>query len=391
MPSPNESGPRLLYVATSKNQGGLERYSVRLARLLRERGQAVQYACLPGEIIDDLCREAGVPALPLTTRNSGDLRAARTLAAQIGANRIDLVHVHSRRDYVPAVLAVALARRRRGRGRSPRLVFHAHLVRPLGTPPRLSRAFFQWGADAVLAVSGAVRAKIQQEHGFPPGFVRLLYNGVDVAEFAQPGEARAQEWRRDRRAEWGLPPDALVIGMVGRLDAKGQASLLDALPSLMPRFPNLHVALVGPDGSPGEAERLAARAREAGIGDRVVFPGLRRNIPQVLPAFDLLAHLPADDALPGALIEAMAAGLPTVATDIPGCAEIVRHEETGLLVPLDDAPALVAAVTRLLEMSQEDRQRMGATGRQRAEDSFDLSGQIGRLQEIYEELCPRPL
>lgn len=382
------TSPRLLYVATSKNEGGLERYSVRLAQKLRDRRVSIRYACLPGEIIDRLCGEAGIETLPLRTRNSGDLRSASALAGQIAAHNIEIVHVHSRRDYLSAILGTALARFRTGK--RIRLVLHAHLVRPLGEPASLNRAFFQKGTDTILAVSSAVQNAIEEAHNFRPGFVQVLHNGVDLEDFALPETAQAGGWRQVRRAEWNIPAAAEVIGMVGRLDAKGQASLLAAAPQILERHQGVYIVLVGPDGAPGEASRLAKRAQELGISERVILPGSRGDIPSVLAAFDLLAHLPADDALPGALIEAMAAGLPTVATNISGCAEIVRPEETGVLVPLDDPAAIVTAVCRLLEMEPSGRRRLGAAGRQVAESEFSLPGQIDRLQEIYRKLCPSP-
>src|SRR5579884_2834640 len=106
--SADPDAPRLLYVATSKNDGGIERYSVQLARRLWERGAPLWYACAPDEIIARHCGASGVPTLPLCTRNSGDMGAARRLAEWIVARRIDLVHVHSRRDYVPALAGVWL-------------------------------------------------------------------------------------------------------------------------------------------------------------------------------------------------------------------------------------------------------------------------------------------
>lgn len=367
----------------------MERYSVRMAAELHRRGHPLLFACLPGEIIDRRCREGGVPTRLVAVRNSGDLRAARRLADLIAAEDIDLVHVHSRRDYVPAVLAVALARRRRRR-RSPRLVLHAHMLRALGEPPGLSGRLFTWAADAVIAVSAVVREHLLREHGLAPSFVRLLHNGVDVEAFAPRDSPEAQASRAARRGAWGIPADALVIGMVGRLDAKGQASLLQAAPALVAGFPALRFVFVGAEGEPGEQRRLQDMAVGGGFADRLVFTGPCENVPALLPALDALAHLPTDEAFGLALLEAMAAGLPTVATDIGGCREVVRDGVTGALVTPGDTAALTDALSSLL--SQPERRRLwGDAGRLVAERDFDFARQMDRLEMLYAGLHPLPL
>ncbi len=384
------AGPRVLFVATSRNDGGIERYSVRLAACLRAQGTPLAYACEPEEIIHDQCRAAGIPARPLSIRNSADVRAARALAHLIRTECAEIVHVHSRRDYLPALGGVLLARQRT---RHPvRLLLHAHMLRPLGTPPRLAGWAFARCADGVLAVSEAVRARVLQEHDLPASFVRLLHNGVDLDAFALPGTPVAREWRQSRRREWGLEDDALVVGMIGRLDAKGQAALVEAAPALLARCPRVRIVLVGADGVPGERARLTAQAAALGIGKCVHFTGPRDDVPAVLAACDLLAHLPQDEAFGLSLAEGMAAGLPAVATDIGGCREVVMGGVTGLLVPPGDLPALCAALSRLLLESGSDalRARMGRAGRLRAEQEFSLTRQTERLRGLYQHLCPLP-
>ncbi len=373
--------PRLLFVATSKNDGGVERYSVRMATELHRRGRAVLFACLPGEIIDRRCREAGIPTLPFSVRNSGDFGAARRLADVIRAEKIGLVHVHSRRDYVPAVLGVALARRRR---RSPRLILHAHMLRALGEPLGLSGRLFGAVADVVLAVSTAVRDHLLRAHGLAPSFVRLLCNGVDLALFPERGDADASAGGAAWRRAWGMPADALVIGMVGRLDAKGQAFLLRAAPALLAQFPALWFVFVGAEGEPGEQRRLQDTGDAGGFGGRLVFVGPRDDVPSLLPALDVLAHLPTDEAFGLALLDAMAAGLPTVATDIGGCREVVRDGVTGALVTPGDVAMLTGALSGLLA-APERRSLWGDAGRRAAEQDFSLARQIDALEAIYAE------
>ena len=142
------------------------------------------------------CRERNIPTLPFRVRNSGDLGAAFRLAALIRTHGIDIVHAHSRRDYMIAVLGVALARRLSGK--RPGLILHAHMIRPLGSPAHLSGRFFAWGADAVVAVSGTVCDHLRHDHEFNPAFVHLIYNGIRLEEFARPGSPKRRRsggWR----------------------------------------------------------------------------------------------------------------------------------------------------------------------------------------------------
>ena len=367
----------------------MERYSVQLATGLQARGLPVSFACRPGEIVDTRCRQANVPTLPWHPRNSGDIGAAFRLASLVVSKRVDIVHVHSRRDFLPALVGVAAARFRLQRRRRPLLILHAHLLRPLGTSGRRQSRLWTRNVDAVLAVSAAVRERLQHDHEFPPGFVRLLHNGVEIERFAPPGSPEALALRRAAREAWNVPPEAPTIGMVGRLDAKGQAQLLQVLPALLERFPALRVVLVGAEGAPGERERLSDMARTQGAGQHLVFTGPQEDVPALLPGFDVLAHLPTDEAFGLAPVEAMAAGLPVVATDIGGCREVVREELSGLLAPPDDDAALLNALSRLL--SDPDgaalRTRLGLAGRRIVEADFSLPRQIDRLQELYAQLC----
>ncbi len=385
--APERPPLRLLHVASTKSQGGIERHSVELAAALAGRGAMVRFACAPGGFIESWCREAALPTAALRVRNSGDLGAAWRLARMIQAERVDVVHAHSRRDYVAAVLGVALARIVLRRDAA--LVLHAHMVRPLGEPLRLGGRFFAWGADAVAAVSGPVRDRLLRDHRFSPNFVHLIPNGITLGKYAPPGSGEAARRRVRARQDLGIPENALVLGMIGRLDAKGQRQLFDAVPALLAACPVLWIVLIGSEGRSGEQAALTAQAEAGGFRDRVVFTGPRTDIPALLTAFDVLVHLPSDEAFGLALAEGMAAGLPTVATAIGGCREVVQDEATGLLVPPGDRSALVSALRRLLDPvgGQELRITLGDCGRKAAEERFSQGTQLDRLEALYRELC----
>lgn len=383
-----ERGPRLLYVASTKSQGGIETHSVEMAEALLGRGVSVRFACHPDGFVESWCRTLALPTSEFCVLNSGDVCAARRLAQIIRRECIDIVHVHSRRDYVAGVLGAALARRLLRR--PVRLVLHAHMVRPLGEHSRLSGRFFEWGTDAVAAVSGAVRDYLRHAHQFNPALVHLIPNGVKMDKFFVPGSPEAARQRETTRHSLSIPQEAVVLGMIGRLDAKGQRQLFEVFPALLPLCPTLRVVLVGSEGNSGEQAHLTAMARVGGFEDRVIFTGPRPDVPDLLTAMDLLVHLPADEAFGLALAEGMATGLPAVATAIGGCREVVRDGLTGRLVTPGDPDALLEALTWLLDpaLGPERRAEMGAAGRAVVQSEFTQDVQIERLLTLYRELCP---
>ncbi len=169
------------------------------------------------------------------------------------------------------------------------------------------------------------------------------------------------------RAELGLRPDALVLATVARFDpVKRLDVLLRALPLLVRRVPETQLLIVG-DGE--ERKALHALAGALALGDRVVFAGAIPDAARVLPLVDLYVTASRREGLPTAVLEAMACGLPVLATEAPGHVDAVDPEVTGRLVPLDDAPGLAAAAAALLR-DPALRARMGQAGRERVERRF---------------------
>lgn len=385
--SPKVQALRLLYVATSAGQGGLERHSVELAQHLEQRGVAVTYACRPNGFVEKLCSHRNITTHPLVVRNSGDLWAALNLARLVIRNRINVVHVHSRRDFAISVVGVAWARVcLRHLGERPGLVLHAHLLKGFGVPAWLSGRFFESGADAVVAVSEATRNYLLRFHNFDSSFVRTLHNGVDVGAYDLPLVQRQLLAKRIRH-EWGFSSSVFIVGMIGRLNAKGQATLLRVAPRVLARFPDVRFVFVGPDGEDGDRQHLEHLASVSGIERNVVFTGQSENVPATLAAFDVLVHLPTDESFGLALAEALAAGIPIVASNIGGCAEIILDGVTGLLVSPQDEDRLVKALYKLLDQDSFSlRRRMALAGSRHAKSRFSIKQQVESLEALYARL-----
>jgi glycosyltransferase involved in cell wall biosynthesis len=201
----------------------------------------------------------------------------------------------------------------------------------------------------------------------------VIPNGVVVGPLPDDAAKAAA------RARLGLPADAFVAGIVARLSAqKAHHVLFEAFAILRASQPRARLVVVG--GGPREQE-LRRLAADLGLGDSVQFTGVLRDVPDVLPAFDVACLSSVHEGVPVAVIEAMAAGIPVVATDCGALRDIVVEGEHGHLVPVGDAEALA---DRLLRLAADAplRERLAKAARARAEDCY----RIEQTARGYEEL-----
>jgi glycosyltransferase involved in cell wall biosynthesis len=211
----------------------------------------------------------------------------------------------------------------------------------------------------------------------PGDRVTVIYNGRPLDRYRDgSAEGLAQEL--------GIPADAPVVGNVGRLiERKGQRDLVDAWPAVRSDHPEAHCVFVG-DGR--DRATMVERSVTLGCGDSVHFVGAREDVPAFLDLFDVFAFPSHHEGLPGAPIEAMAASLPIVATDIDGTNELVTDGETGLLVPPRDPQALGAAVDRVLSDPQLGRS-LGTAARSAAYERFSLETMVEQFETLYERIA----
>lgn len=219
--------------------------------------------------------------------------------------------------------------------------------------------------------------------GVPVQKLALLGNGVDLTRFRPRRETTAVAHARN---ELGVPADAVVVGVVGRLVwQKGFRELFDAAAWLRTHSPNVVISVVGPE-DPDKADALGstdvAAARSLG---NVVFAGRRDDVDHLYSGFDLFVLPSYREGFPRAAMEAAASGLPVVATDIRGCRQVVAHGETGLLVAVRDAGALARAVAELAGDAPR-RARMSLAARRKAEREFDERAVIDITLHVYERL-----
>jgi glycosyltransferase involved in cell wall biosynthesis len=305
----------------------------------------------------------GVPTVSFPLRGEGDLKAwwqfARWLRGTASSGTT-LLHAHSRRGALPTLLIARWLR-------LP-TVLHWRVAAPM---PRLLARL----ASFVVADSEAAAEKARQA-GVPKERVAVIRSVVESERFVPPPNAR--RWARERLE---LPADAFVVAGVGRMVAgKGYEQLVEAVALMMPTE-RPHLLLTGDGPMRAELERAAAKRR---VGDWVRFLGFQADVRPVLWAADVLAHVPTHfpEGTPNAILEGMAAGLPVIATPVGGIGEIVRHGETGWLVPPNDASAL-AEVLRHLRADPSLQRQLGEAAQTFVREHHSVGALMERILRVY--------
>ncbi len=378
------SGARPLRVAWVLNWlpvGGVERLVISvLSHLDRARFEPSIILLRERGVLADEAEAAGLPVMlsPMRTRLSppGLMRLSR-LFRQL---RLDIVHAHMYRSNTPATIAARMAG-------VPICIAHIHNVQTLETwRQRAMDRFLNRWRSAVIAVSESVRADVLRETGAPPGLVRVIHNGIDLAPFAAPPAPAERASLRERE---GLPASAIVFATVARLvPQKNHAGLLRAFAQAAPKTPRAFLWIIGDGPLRQSLEEEAARL---GIAARVRFAGKRFDVPRLLPLADLGTVVTYKEGFSLGLVECLAAGLPLVVTDVGGNAEAVREGVEGLIVRNpDDTDAIARAIERLAADGAEGdslRARMSASARQRAGE-FSVETMTSKIAALYDELRP---
>jgi glycosyltransferase involved in cell wall biosynthesis len=235
-------------------------------------------------------------------------------------------------------------------------------------------------AHHIIAVAAACRDFLTTHESIPLEKISLVPNAIDLRRFS-PGEAS----RDEARARLGLPVASRIVAGVGRLNPqKNFALFLDIAAQLAPRFPDLHFLLAG-DGP--EEQMLREKASALGIANRVTFSGYVADTRLVYLAADVLLMPSRYEGLPMTLLEAMAMGLPVVASKLDGIAEVIGDGSEGFLVPSDDAALFVERTAALLA-DAELSSRISKNARAKIEASFSVERMTSSVEEIYDRFLP---
>jgi glycosyltransferase involved in cell wall biosynthesis len=231
--------------------------------------------------------------------------------------------------------------------------------------------------DGFIAVSDQVKEAMVEIIGPIQDKITVICNGVDVKRYGRPGD------KTPVRNELGLEENARLITVVGTLkDQKGHRYMIEAMTSIVPRYPSAHALFIG-DGDLGE--ELQAQATALNVDAHIHFLGSRRDVPELLASSDLFVLPSLWEGLSMALLEAMATGLPIVASEVSGTVQVMIPGETGYLVPPGDVQGLFEAVEQLLS-DPARAQAMGAAARRRVEATFSAQKQADEHVALYRRL-----
>ena len=293
----------------------------------------------------------------------------RQIRRIVEGDGVDLVHAHGYKADFYALLATRMAK-------APVTATCHNWLGESGTMrayARLDRYLLRF-FDGIAAVSESVaeqlgQARVRQR-------VHVIPNGVPMPCSGS----------RSTFADQIRMGDRIVVGTVGRLSSeKGASFLIEAAAKICPDFPRAFFVLVG-DGPMRSA--LEARVRELGMEGQFLFTGQRHDVQQIYRAFDIFVLPSLEEGMPMALLEAMAAGLPVVATKVGGVPDIVNDPSVGTLVDPGDANAIATGIRDLLS-DRSRREEIGSKGRKRVEESFSAAAMARRYVELYQQVLLR--
>jgi glycosyltransferase involved in cell wall biosynthesis len=364
---------RILLAINTLARGGAERQLVYLATGLdRERFDTSVVAVRAGGALQTDLAAGGVPVRVVDAARPVGFVA---LVRHIRELAPDVVHAFLFGSNVAATFAAAIARV------------------PVVITSRRSLGFFKDGrphydllqsianrfTDVIVANADAIRDDTVRREGVDRSKVRVIPNGVDLDLFLQHGEAARA------RTLLGNASDSrpLVVVVANLISYKGLTYFVDAWREVLKAVPSARAMVVGE----GPARQdLEARAHD--MDGRLAFVGVRDDVPQILSEADLVVQSSLYEGLPNAMLEAMAAARPTVATAVGGTGELVVHEQTGLLVPAADSAALANAMLRLLR-APDLAAAYGRAGRARVESLFSVTRMVDAYADLYSSLASR--
>lgn len=370
---------RIVHLISSGGFYGAEQVLLTLAKSSSRLGMTCIILCFEDARQGNLellhrASAAGIDAKQLPCRKRIDRSCLLDLINRLKDHKADLLHTHgAKADFYGLIAAKKL---------NLPVVATLHLwshtpfiVRLYDWVDALLLRFF----DRVVGVSGAI-AEEMVEKGIPRRLIRVIRNGVDLESLvATHGNGARQETRQ----ELEIKEDAPVVGIVGRLASeKGHHLFLEAAREVLQLIPQAVFVIVG--GGPLE-EELQTHAAALGIAGSVRFTGIRQDVPRFYEAFDLLVSSSLREGTPMVLLEAMAMAKPVIATCVGGVPDLVRHDETGLLVPPGDIPSMARAIVDLLQ-NQNQRERLALAGQRLVHEEFSAESMAEAYRKLYEEI-----
>lgn len=364
---------RILNINSAKTFGGGERHFVDLVKGLRENGNENFIAVAPDSpILEKLPDFPSENILEVNIKNSLDIFAARKLGGFIKQNKVEIVHAHTGKDYLPASLAVRIAK-------DAKLILTRHVLFPMKVAQKIALA----NISKVIAVSAAVEANLQKT--FPPEKIVKIHNGILIENWS---ENDAENLNKEFRFFHNISFDACLIGTVGELKIlKGQRDFVLAANEIAKKTEDIFFIIVGKDNSfqksfRGELKRLV---KIFGLEKQFLFLDWLEDTAPLLSAIDIFVSPSHSESFGLAILEAMASGKAIVAAETEGARELLENGKSGKLVSVKEPLELAEAVQGFLS-DEIMRQNFGENAQKIAKENFSLEKMIRETEKVYQSV-----
>lgn len=364
---------RILQINSAKNFGGGERHFVDLVKGLQEDGNEIFIAVtLDSPILEKLPDFPNENILEVNIKNSLDIFAARKLAGFIKRKNIEIVHAHTGKDYLPAGLAIRLAK-------TSNLILTRHVLFPLKIAQKIALA----NISKVIAVSASVESNLQRT--FPPEKIVKIHNGIIVENWSKTD---AEKLNREFRFFHNIPFDARLIGTIGELKVlKGQRDFVLAANEIAKKTEDIFFIIVGKDNAfqkpfRGELKRLV---KIFGMEKQFLFLDWLEDTAPLLSAIDIFVSPSHSESFGLAILEAMASGKAIVSTATEGAKELIEDGKAGKLVAVKEPVELANAIEEFLG-DEKLRETFGETAQKIAREHFSLKQMITETEKVYESV-----
>jgi glycosyltransferase involved in cell wall biosynthesis len=360
-----------MHISSAVEFGGGEKHIVDVGRTLAGRGHDVFFGLRPTNKwqsrIDYLTPDR---ILHVSIRNSFGVFSAKRIADFVKENEIDIVHAHVARDYIPASIACVAAKR-------AKFVLTRHVMFPLKPFNR----FALKNLSRAIGVSPAVGDSLRNI--FPKEKIHVIPNGIEMDDNDE--ETRLAK-RREFRELHSISMEVPLVGTVGQLvPLKGQRDLILAAAEVVKEVHDAHFVIVGQDNTVDKKFRQELRrlAKVSGLEECILWLDWTDDLTSLFAALDLYLSPSHSESFGIATLEAMASGLPIVATRTDGSLELLKRKE--LLVPFGEPVRLANRMIELLK-DEEKRRSLGDELKHRAYENYSLDKMVDRLEDLYREI-----
>jgi len=360
----------ILLLTTHFNEGGISRYCLNLGKELAAKGNKI-YVASGGGGLEQVLSQNNIEHIRLNLRTKSELSpkiwcALFQLKKPLKEKNIQLIHAQTR---VTQVLAY--------------WIYKFYKIPYLSTchgffKTRLSRRVFPCWGERVIAISQAVENHLIKDFKASPSKVVYIPNGLDLRSFSNYDNQTRQDFRNQLR----IDPQELVIGIVARLSTvKGHKFLIKAIVEVIREFPRVKLLIVGDGPLKNELIKLT---EESGISQKVIFLPSVLETSLVLSILDIFVMPSLQEGLGLSIMEAMAMGIPVIATSVGGIPDLIKDRQTGILVPSEDSAILGRAIINLLK-DKDFQEALGKNARNFIQQSdFSVQKMAQATEEVYQ-------